>query len=54
MKKPGISVRVKATDQLGVPTVKFVLDGEKRDLNGPASKAKFKAATSPRASTSCS
>ena len=44
MKKPGISVRVKATDQLGVPTVKFVLDGEKRDLNGPASKAKFKAA----------
>ena len=42
MKKAGISVRVKATDQLGVPTVKFVLDGEQRDLTGPASKAKFK------------
>jgi lipoprotein-anchoring transpeptidase ErfK/SrfK len=44
MKKAGISVRVKATDQLGVPTVKFVLDGEERDLTGPASKTKFKAA----------
>ena len=44
MKKAGISVRVKATDQLGVPTVKFVLDGEERELTGPASKAKFKAA----------
>ena len=44
MKKAGISVRVKATDQLGVPTVKFVLDDEQRDLTGPASKAKFKAA----------
>ena len=44
MKKAGISVRVKATDQLGVPTVKFVLDDEQRDLTGPASKAKFKTA----------
>lgn len=44
MKKAGISVRVKATDQLGVPTVKFVLDGEERDLTGPASKTRFKAA----------
>jgi lipoprotein-anchoring transpeptidase ErfK/SrfK len=44
MKKAGISVRVKATDQLGVPTVKFVLDDEQRELTGPASKAKFKAA----------
>jgi lipoprotein-anchoring transpeptidase ErfK/SrfK len=44
MKKAGISVRVKATDQLGVPTVKFVLDGETRELTGPASKSKFKAA----------
>ncbi len=43
MKKSGISVRVKATDQLGVPTVKFVLDGETRELTGPASKSKFKA-----------
>ena len=54
MKKAGISVRVKATDQLGVPTVKFVLDGEERELTGPASKAKFKRPTSPRASTSWS
>jgi lipoprotein-anchoring transpeptidase ErfK/SrfK len=44
MKKAGISVRVKATDQLGVPTVKVVLDGEQRDLTGPASKAKLKVA----------
>jgi lipoprotein-anchoring transpeptidase ErfK/SrfK len=44
IKKAGISVRVRATDQLGVPTVKFVLDGEQRDLTGPASKAKFKTA----------
>jgi L,D-transpeptidase ErfK/SrfK len=44
MKKAGISVRVKATDQLGVPTVKFVLDGEERELTGPASKSKFKLA----------
>ncbi len=44
MKKASISVHVKATDQLGVPTVKFVLDDEQRDLTGPASKAKFKAA----------
>jgi lipoprotein-anchoring transpeptidase ErfK/SrfK len=43
MRKAGISVRVKATDQLGVPTVKFVLDNETRELVGPASKAKFKA-----------
>ena len=44
LKKAGISVRVKATDQLGVPTVKFVLDGEQRELTGPASKAKYKTA----------
>jgi L,D-transpeptidase ErfK/SrfK len=43
-KKPGISVRVKATDQLGVPTVKFVLDGEERELSGPTSRATFRAA----------
>jgi lipoprotein-anchoring transpeptidase ErfK/SrfK len=44
MKKAGISVRVKATDQLGVPSVKFTLDGQERDLKGPASNAKFRAA----------
>jgi lipoprotein-anchoring transpeptidase ErfK/SrfK len=37
----GVTVRVKATDQLGVPKVTFVFDGEKRELTGPASKAKF-------------
>ena len=42
MKKSGISVRVKATDQLGVPSVKFTLDGQERELKGPASKARFK------------
>jgi lipoprotein-anchoring transpeptidase ErfK/SrfK len=41
MKKAGVSVRVKATDQLGVPSVKFTLDGQERELKGPASKAKF-------------
>ena len=41
MKKAGISVRVKATDQLGVPSVKFTLDGQERELKGPASKSKF-------------
>jgi lipoprotein-anchoring transpeptidase ErfK/SrfK len=41
--KPRFTVRVKATDQLGVPAVKFVLDGEERELNGPASKAKYAA-----------
>ncbi len=35
MKKAGISVRVKATDQLGVPTVKFVLDGETARAHRP-------------------
>jgi lipoprotein-anchoring transpeptidase ErfK/SrfK len=39
--KAGFTARVKATDQLGVPAVKFVLDGEKRELSGPASKAKY-------------
>jgi lipoprotein-anchoring transpeptidase ErfK/SrfK len=41
--KARFTVRVKATDQLGVPAVKFVLDGEERELNGPASKAKYAA-----------
>lgn len=41
VKRSGITVRVKATDQLGVPTVTFVLDGEERKLAGPASKARF-------------
>ena len=41
--KPRFTVRVKATDQLGVPAVKFVLDGEERELTGPASKAKYAA-----------
>ena len=41
LEKAGITVRVKATDQLGVPAVKLVLDGEERELTGPASKAKF-------------
>ena len=41
VKHAGVTVRVKATDQLGVPKVKFVFDGEKRELAGPASKAKY-------------
>ena len=41
--KPRFTIRVKATDQLGVPAVKFVLDGEERELTGPASKAKYAA-----------
>jgi lipoprotein-anchoring transpeptidase ErfK/SrfK len=41
--KARFTVRVKATDQLGVPAVKFVMDGEERELNGPASKAKYAA-----------
>jgi lipoprotein-anchoring transpeptidase ErfK/SrfK len=41
--KARFTVRVKATDQLGVPAVKFVLDGEERELDGPASKAKYAA-----------
>ena len=36
-------MRIKATDQLGVPAVKFVLDGEERELAGPASKARYAA-----------
>lgn len=43
LKHPGITVRVKATDQLGTPTVKFVLDGEERKLIGTLPKVKFKA-----------
>ena len=38
-----MTVRVKATDQLGVPAVKLVLDGEERELTGPTSKAKYAA-----------
>jgi lipoprotein-anchoring transpeptidase ErfK/SrfK len=41
VERAGVTVRVKATDQLGVPTVTFEFDGEERDLSGPASKAKF-------------
>jgi lipoprotein-anchoring transpeptidase ErfK/SrfK len=41
--KAGFTVRVKATDQLGVPAVSFVLDGEKRELIGPASRSKYAA-----------
>jgi len=37
----GITMRVKATDQLGVPKVKFVFDDEERELAGPTSKSKF-------------
>jgi lipoprotein-anchoring transpeptidase ErfK/SrfK len=43
LKKAGMTVRVKATDQLGVPSVKLVLDGEGRELSGPTSKAKYAA-----------
>ena len=43
LEKPGMTVRVKATDQLGVPAVKLVLDGEERELTGPTSKAKYAA-----------
>ena len=39
----GFTVRVKATDQLGVPKVTLVLDGEERELTGPTSKAKYAA-----------
>jgi lipoprotein-anchoring transpeptidase ErfK/SrfK len=38
--KARFTVRVSATDQLGVPAVKLVLDGEERELDGPASKAR--------------
>jgi lipoprotein-anchoring transpeptidase ErfK/SrfK len=41
MKKAGVSLRVKATDQLGVPSVTLTLDGQERELEGPTSKAKF-------------
>ncbi len=41
IKKAGITVRVKATDQLGTPEVKFVLDGEARKLTGTPPKFKF-------------
>jgi lipoprotein-anchoring transpeptidase ErfK/SrfK len=41
VKRAGVTVRVKATDQLGVPKVEFVFDGEERELTGPTSKAKF-------------
>jgi lipoprotein-anchoring transpeptidase ErfK/SrfK len=39
--RAGLTVRVKATDQLGVPKVALVLDGEERELTGPTSKARF-------------
>ena len=41
VKHAGVKLRVKATDQLGVPKVRLVLDDEERELAGPASKAKF-------------
>ncbi len=41
VERAGITVRVEATDQLGVPRVKLVFDGEERELRGPASKARF-------------
>jgi lipoprotein-anchoring transpeptidase ErfK/SrfK len=41
--KARFTVRVNATDQLGVPSVKLVLDGEERELDGPASKARYAA-----------
>jgi len=41
VKHAGVKMRVKATDQLGVPTVKLVFDDEERELAGPASKARF-------------
>jgi L,D-transpeptidase catalytic domain/Putative peptidoglycan binding domain/Bacterial Ig-like domain len=43
LKRSGMTLRVKATDQLGVPAVKLVLDGEERELTGPTSKAKYTA-----------
>jgi lipoprotein-anchoring transpeptidase ErfK/SrfK len=43
VKHAGITMRVKATDQLGTPKVKFLLDGEPQKLTGPVSKATFKA-----------
>ena len=42
VKHAAVTLRVKATDQLGVPAVKLVFDGEERELTGPASKARFK------------
>jgi len=43
VKHAGITVRVKASDQLGTPNVKLVFDGEEQKLTGPVSKATFKA-----------
>ena len=43
VKRSGVTVHVKATDQLGVPTVRLVVDGEQRELTGPTSKAKYAA-----------
>jgi lipoprotein-anchoring transpeptidase ErfK/SrfK len=42
--KAAVSVRVNATDDLGVPSVALTLDGRERKLIGPASRARFKAA----------
>lgn len=41
IKRSGVKIRVNATDQLGVPTVKLMLDGEERELTGSADKARF-------------
>lgn len=41
--KDHVTLRLTATDQLGVPTVKLVLDGEQRELDGPASNARYAA-----------
>ena len=41
VKKPGITVHVKATDQLGTPKVKFVFDGTQVKLTGPVAKSKY-------------
>ena len=39
----GITVRIKATDQLGEPKVKLVLDGVEQKVKKPVAKTKFKA-----------
>ncbi len=41
VKHAGVTVRVKATDQIGAPKVKFVFDGEERELTGSLPKLKF-------------
>jgi len=39
----GLTVRIKATDQLGAPKLKLYLDGEQREYDGPVVHAKFRA-----------